>query len=78
MNNDVLKGKWRQLRGNIKEFFGKLTDDDLTTIEGSTDKFVGVLQERYGYTKDQAKSELDKFLTKLGGEVDQAKSQVER
>ena len=77
MNNDVLKGKWRQLSGSVKEFFGKLTDDDLTTIEGSTDKFVGVLQERYGYSVDQAKTELDKFLGKLNREVEQTKSKLE-
>jgi uncharacterized protein YjbJ (UPF0337 family) len=66
MNSDVLQGKWKQLRGSIKETFGKLTDDDLTQAEGSADKMLGVLQERYGYTKDEAQNEWDGFITRYG------------
>lgn len=54
MNNDTFQGKWKQLRGNIKTAFGKLTDDDLLQIDGNTDRMQGLLQERYGYTKEQA------------------------
>ncbi len=78
MNNDVLQGKWKQLRGSVKEAFGKLTDDDLTQSEGSSDKMLGVLQERYGYSKDQAQGEWDKFVNKYGGnDTDQAKSHLQ-
>jgi uncharacterized protein YjbJ (UPF0337 family) len=62
MDMDVLKGKWKQLRGEVKQQWGKLTDDDLDRAEGSRDKIVGVIQERYGYTKDRAEREVDDFL----------------
>jgi uncharacterized protein YjbJ (UPF0337 family) len=62
MNWDVLKGQWKQVAGKVKAKWGKLTDDDLTTIGGKKDEFVGKLQERYGYQKDQAEREVDDFL----------------
>jgi uncharacterized protein YjbJ (UPF0337 family) len=62
MDLDVLKGKWKQLRGEVKQQWGKLTDDDLDRAEGRRDKMVGVIQERYGYTKDRAEREVDDFL----------------
>lgn len=77
MNSDILQGKWKQLRGNIKEAFGKLTDDDLTQAEGSADKMLGVLQERYGYSKDQAQNEWDRFVNKYGNDSDHAKSHLQ-
>ena len=61
MNRDVLEGNWKQMRGRIKEMWGKLTDDDLDTIDGKRDRLVGKLQERYGYAKDKAEQELDRF-----------------
>jgi uncharacterized protein YjbJ (UPF0337 family) len=62
MNGDVLQGKWKQLRGQIQQQWGDLTDSDLDRIKGTRTEFEGLLQERYGYTKDKAKSELDAFL----------------
>ena len=49
MNADQLKGKWMQFKGELKQQWGKFTDDDLHQIEGSYDRFVGKVQERYGY-----------------------------
>jgi uncharacterized protein YjbJ (UPF0337 family) len=62
MNWDVVKGNWKQLTGKVKQKWGKLTDDDLTFIGGKKDEFVGKLQERYGYGRDQAEREVDEFL----------------
>ncbi len=62
MNSDILQGKWNQFKGDVKRQWGKLTDDDLTRIEGNYDKFVGVLQERYGYERERAERELDAYL----------------
>jgi uncharacterized protein YjbJ (UPF0337 family) len=62
MNRDVLAGKWKQLKGGIKEQWGKLTDDDLDVAGGQYDKLAGRLQERYGWAKDRAERELDQFL----------------
>jgi len=77
MNSDVLQGKWKQLRGSIKEAFGKLTDDDLTQAEGNTDKMLGILQERYGYSKDQAQAEWSKFVNKYGNNTSRAKANMQ-
>ncbi|MBV8809102.1 MAG: CsbD family protein [Acidobacteriaceae bacterium] len=62
MNWDQLEGKWKQLTGSAKQKWAKLTDDDLTFIGGSKDKFVGRLQERYGISKEQALEEADAWL----------------
>lgn len=59
MNRDILEGKWKQLRGDIKNWWGKFTDDDLDRINGNWDKLVGVLQERYGYSREQAEKEVE-------------------
>jgi uncharacterized protein YjbJ (UPF0337 family) len=64
MNHDQLEGQWKQLKGRVKEKWGKLTDDDLTVVEGMRDRLVGKVQERYGIAKDQAEKEIDEFLAK--------------
>ena len=58
MNKDEIGGNWKQLKGKAKEKWGKLTDDDMTVIEGKRDQLVGKIQERYGYAKDQAEKEV--------------------
>jgi uncharacterized protein YjbJ (UPF0337 family) len=60
MNADVFAGKWKQMKGSVKQWWGKLTDDDIARVEGSRDKLVGLLQERYGYAKDKAEAEIDR------------------
>lgn len=62
MNADVFKGKWQQLRGEVKQWWGDLTDDDLDKIAGERDKLVGRIQERYGYAREQAEDEVDRRL----------------
>ena len=58
MNKDEIGGNWKQFKGKAKEQWGKLTDDDMTVIEGKRDQLVGKIQERYGYEKDQAENEV--------------------
>ncbi|GAA3908018.1 CsbD family protein [Gibbsiella dentisursi] len=58
MNKDQAGGNWKQFRGKIKEQWGKLTDDDMTIIEGKREQLVGKIQERYGYQKEQAEKEV--------------------
>ena len=60
MNKDVFEGKWKQIRGQAKAWWGKLTDDDLDKVNGKYDKLIGLLQEKYGYTKQQAEAEYQK------------------
>lgn len=66
MNWDQIKGNWKQFTGKAKEKWGKLTDDDLTAVEGKRDQLAGKLQERYGYGKEQAEKELDEFSRSVG------------
>lgn len=61
MNEDVMKGNWHEMKGAVKERWGKLTDDDLTVISGHSEKLLGVLQTRYGYAKDKAEAEYNEF-----------------
>ena len=74
MNEDILKGKWKQMRGEVKQFWGKLTDDDLDQVDGTSDKLEGKLQERYGYSKEEAKNELDKFMKRVESKFDYEKN----
>ncbi len=60
LNENIFEGKWKQIRGQAKEWWGKLTDDDLDKVEGKYDKLVGLLQEKYGYTQEQVEEELEK------------------
>jgi len=59
MNNDIIKGKWKQVSGTLKDKWGKLTDDDLQEINGDLEIFQGKMQEKYGMEKDEAKKEFD-------------------
>ena len=61
MNTDIIKGKWKQLHGQIKQQWGKLTDDDLTVAEGTRDYLSGKVQERYGVTKEVAEQQVRDF-----------------
>ncbi len=62
MNWDQLEGKWKQVKGSVRAEWGKLTDDDLEQIAGKKDKLVGKLQQRYGFTKDEAEQQLDDWV----------------
>lgn len=62
MNKDIVKGKWHEIKGKLKQKWGKLTDDQIGQMEGSYEELEGVLQKQYGYQKDQAKKEIDTFL----------------
>jgi uncharacterized protein YjbJ (UPF0337 family) len=60
MNHDIFAGHWKQMRGTLKSWWGKLSDDDFEWIEGQKDKLIGLVQEKYGYTRDQAREEVDR------------------
>jgi uncharacterized protein YjbJ (UPF0337 family) len=62
-NQDTLQGKWPELKGQVKQHWGKLTADDLTRLSGTTAELVGVLRQRYGYGQAQAKIEIDQWLS---------------
>jgi uncharacterized protein YjbJ (UPF0337 family) len=62
MNKDVFEGKWKQIRGQAKGWWGRLTDDDLNKVAGKFESFVGLLQEKYGYSRERAQEELEKHV----------------
>ena len=64
MNDDVFGGLWKQLKGQVRQQWGKLTDDDLETIGGSKDEVIGRIQERYGWEREKAEMEVNDFFDK--------------
>jgi uncharacterized protein YjbJ (UPF0337 family) len=60
MNHDIFAGQWKQMRGALKSWWGKLSDDDFEWIEGQKNKLIGLVEEKYGYTRDQAREEVDR------------------
>ena len=69
MNEDILQGSWKQLRGKVKEQWGELTDDDLDKIDGQRDQMVGLLQKKYGYARDEAENQYDDFVSAMDDRV---------
>lgn len=61
MNWDIIQGKWKQLKGSAKAKWGDLTDDDLDRIDGNKDRLAGKLQEKYGWSKEEAEKSIDEF-----------------
>ncbi|MDP2716079.1 CsbD family protein [Rheinheimera sp.] len=61
MNSDIAEGKWRQVKGSVKEKWGKLTDDDLTEVNGRFEQFCGKMQEHYGMSREEAEQEFKRF-----------------
>ena len=62
MNSDQMKGKWKQLKGSVRERWGKLTDDDIDVINGQNEQLVGKIQEKYGIAKDEAQRQVDDWM----------------
>jgi uncharacterized protein YjbJ (UPF0337 family) len=64
-NRDMLANKWTQVRGKVKQTWAKLTDHDLDRISGRYDELVGLVQQRYGYARDQAEREVTHFIEQM-------------
>ena len=62
MNEDTLKGQWTQLKGKVREQWGKLTNDDVDLIQGQSEQLVGRIQERYGIARDEARRQVNDWL----------------
>ena len=61
MNQDQIKGQWEQIKGKAKRIWGELTDDDFGKAQGSADKLYGVIQERFGDSKEAIKDRIDRL-----------------
>jgi len=62
MNKDIIKGNWKEVKGKLKQQWGKLTDDTISKMSGTYDELEGHLQKAYGYERDQAKKEIEQFV----------------
>ena len=67
MNEDTFAGQWKQMRGALKSWWGNLTDDDFERIGGQKDKLIGAVQERYGYSREQAQNDVERRFNEYGG-----------
>jgi uncharacterized protein YjbJ (UPF0337 family) len=65
MNSDQLEGKWKQVKGEVREKWGKLTDDDIHVVAGKREQLIGRVQERYGLAKEEATRQVDAFVAGL-------------
>ncbi|HEX4769334.1 MAG TPA: CsbD family protein [Bryobacteraceae bacterium] len=72
MNSDQFEGKWKQLKGSVKQHWGKLTDDDVTMLSGKKDELIGRIQERYGITREEAEKQTNEFAKTYGTPVSEA------
>jgi uncharacterized protein YjbJ (UPF0337 family) len=71
-----IQGEWNKYKGQVKEKWGKLTDDDLMRIGGNRDQLIGTLQQRYGMAKDRVEEQVEEFASHAGGWVQAAKNKV--
>ncbi|GAP13593.1 uncharacterized protein conserved in bacteria [Longilinea arvoryzae] len=65
MNKDIFEGKWKEMRGQMREWWGKLTDDELEKAAGNSEQIIGLLQQKYGYTRERAVEELNKHVAEF-------------
>ena len=65
MNEDKIKGQWKQLAGQLKARWGKLTADDIKVANGNSEYLAGKIQERYGVAKDEAQKQIKEFDSRL-------------
>lgn len=70
MNKNVIKGHWKQVKGKVKEQWGKLTNDDLDMIDGQSDQLAGRIQERYGIEQEEARRQVDEFEQRMHRDFD--------
>ena len=66
--NDMLKGSWNEMKGNMRKWWGKLTDDDWEQVKGNKDALIGKLQQRYGYNRMQAEEEYNRRMSEYDRE----------
>lgn len=80
MNDDILTGQWKQMKGSLESWWGQLSDDDFDNIGGEKDKLIGWVQEKYGRTREQAAQEVDarlkEYSDKYGGTVADLKAKA--
>ena len=64
MNKDIITGKWKEVKGKLKQQWGKLTDDDISHMQGTYEELEGTLQKKYGYKKEEVERQIETFVDK--------------
>ena len=72
MNWTQVEGKWSQVKGQLRSQWSKLTDDDLSNLQGKREQISGKIVERYGLAKEEAERQLDKWISGLGDDLDRS------
>jgi uncharacterized protein YjbJ (UPF0337 family) len=78
MNWSQFEGRWNDVKGQVKERWGRLSDDDLTRVEGKRDRLVGLIQQKYGIAKEKAEDEINDWATKAQGLMERAKEGMQQ
>lgn len=65
VNNDILEGKWKQLKGSIQAKWGEITDDEFEQVKGNRERLIGLVQEKYGKKKDDVRKEVDDYFKSI-------------
>jgi len=73
VNMDIFEGKWKEMRGQVKEWWGKLSDDELEQAAGNGEQIIGLLQQKYGYTRERAAEEFNRRIKEVKLAVEQLK-----
>jgi len=78
MNWSQFEGRWNDVKGQVKERWGRLSDDDLTRVEGKRDRLVGLIQQKYGIAREKAEDEINDWATAAQGIFDRAKDTMQQ
>jgi uncharacterized protein YjbJ (UPF0337 family) len=76
MNNEIIKGKWNEIKGEIRTQWGKMTEDELETSSGNLTSIAGLIQQRYGAKKEEVESRLEQILAKFSDKSEDVKNNL--
>lgn len=78
MNSDIVKGKWQDIKGEIRNVWGKITDDELESVKGNLTSIAGLIQQRYGEAKDVVSEKLNRIMGQASSEADKASTDAKQ
>lgn len=78
INEDIIKGKWKDVKGEVRKLWGKITDDELEQAKGDLTSISGIIQQRYGETKESIHDKMNKLFANFEGKVETTKETVEK
>ena len=76
LNENIVKGKWKEIKGDLQSAWGRLTDEELETAQGDMTKFTGAVQRKYGLGQEEVRTKLNEMFSKYGDKSEQAADDV--